>query len=93
MAMPVYHLFFAKIHTQACPNYWGNYSYKSVVGILLLADTLHSGATKPPSPKRPKICLSEDTTTGRCHDPMWFLGKSRGQSTLRLLASEHLAIV
>lgn len=39
-----------------------NYFYKSTS--MFSADTFHSGATGPPSPKRPKICLSEDTTTG-----------------------------
>ena len=39
-----------------------NYLYKATS--MFSADTFHSGATGLPSPKRPKICLSEDTTTG-----------------------------
>ena len=62
MAMPICHVFFQNKIFSGLSQLSANYLYKATS--MFSTDAFHSGATGPPSPKRTKICLSEDTTTG-----------------------------
>ena len=62
MAMPIRHVFFQNKIFSGLSQLSANYLYKATS--MFSTDAFHSGATGPPSPKRTKICLSEDTTAG-----------------------------
>ena len=62
MAMPICHVFFQNKIFSGLSQLSANYLYKATS--MFSTDAFHSGATGPPSPKRTKICLSENTTTG-----------------------------